>query len=83
MLSRASMLNNSKTFQNTSLATLPLEEQTKAMAPLNKAQKVCCIFYTQCSLKRLWKTGPQGNMYACNSLANTHSYNKIVLVRVQ
>jgi len=39
MLSQASILNNSKTFQNTSLPTLPLEEQTKAMAALNKAEK--------------------------------------------
>jgi hypothetical protein len=53
MLSRASMFNNSKTFQNTSPATLPLEEQTKAMAALNKAQKVCCILNMLCSLKRL------------------------------
>jgi len=39
------MLNNSKTFQNTSLSTLPLEEQTKAMAALNKAEKVCFILF--------------------------------------
>jgi len=39
------MLNDSKTFQNTSLPTLPLEEQTKAMAALNKAEKVCCILF--------------------------------------
>ena len=82
MLSRASMLNNSKTFHNTSLPTLPLGEQTKAMAALNKAEKVRCILFMQCSLKQLWSTDPQGNTYACNSRAYTHSYNKIVLVRV-
>jgi hypothetical protein len=35
-----------KKFQNTSLLTLPLEEQRKAMDALNKAEKVCCIFFT-------------------------------------
>ena len=45
LLSRASMLNNPKTFQNTGIPTLPLEEQMKAMAALNNAEKVCCILF--------------------------------------
>jgi hypothetical protein len=39
------MLNNPKTFQNTGIPTLPLEEQMKAMAALNNAEKVCCILF--------------------------------------
>jgi hypothetical protein len=81
MLSRASMLSNSKHFR-TQAHSLPLEEQTKTMAALNNAEKVLHSLHVVL-IKTTLKHRPHRNVHACNSRAYTHAYNKIVLVRVQ